>query len=156
MTTTLTHGLAILAELCPAGYATGFHIRFTSPTYLFQTYAPEWNEYYSSQGLVMRDPTVAWMLQNTGAVRWSDLADQDAGGVLAAAKEHGLVYGASVSVMEGDSRSVGGFARADREFTDDELKALSTAMLTIHLATLDDGALSNEDKATIKRLSVTA
>jgi len=141
--------------MCPAGYAIGLHIRFTSPAYLFQTYAQEWNDYYSAQGLVMRDPAVAWGLLNTGVVRWSELTDNDPAGVFAAAAKHGLVYGAQSAVLEAESRSMAGFARSDREFTDDELDALNASVRALHLATVEGDALSDEELSTLERRSAT-
>lgn len=144
-----------LAARAPAGFALGLHIRFTSPTYLFQTYPLAWQEYYSANGLVMRDPIVAWGMTQEGSTRWSALADEDLSGVLTAAADHGLCYGASVAVVDGGSRSVGGFARADREFTDGEIAALEGAVSTLHKLTVDVSALGEEDQKTIEDRSST-
>ncbi len=72
-----------LTALAPSGYAIALHVRFTTPTFLFQTYPREWIEVYTQRGYVMSDPTVMWGFSNTGRVRWSDLADQDSAGMLA-------------------------------------------------------------------------
>src|SRR6478752_7752848 len=70
-----------LDQLSPSGFAIALHIRFTRPTYLFQTYAKPWMDHYSQAGLVMHDPVVRWGLQNTGHRLWSQLSDIDEIGV---------------------------------------------------------------------------
>ncbi|MEM6277695.1 MAG: autoinducer binding domain-containing protein [Pseudomonadota bacterium] len=155
MSATLAHELETLGETSPSGYAVGLHVRFTSPSYLFQTYPPAWNEFYSSQGLVMRDPTVTWGFANEGAVRWSALAGDDTAGVLSRAAEHGLIYGVAGSVLSGGSRTIAGFARADREFTDDEMSVLMSAVTKMHDLTADEQSVSREDRATIQAHSIT-
>ncbi|MCH2076966.1 MAG: autoinducer binding domain-containing protein [Rhodobacteraceae bacterium] len=155
MNSNLASQLAILGETSPSGYAVGLHVRFTSPTYLFQTYPPAWNEYYSSQGLVMRDPAVAWGFSNDGVVRWSALADQDPGGVFEKAAEHGLAYGVGAAVLSEGSRTLAGFARSDREFTDEEMALLHEVVAAMHALTADEDAMSVEDRATIADNSIT-
>ncbi|MEM1233236.1 MAG: autoinducer binding domain-containing protein [Pseudomonadota bacterium] len=155
MTTTLSHELMVLGQASPGGYAVGLHVRFTSPSYLFQTYAPAWNEFYSSQGLVMRDPTVTWGFANEGAVRWSALASEDTAGVLTRAAEHGLTFGVAGAVLSGGSRTLAGFARSDREFNDAEISVLMTAVANMHALTLQGDDISAEDRATIEAQSIT-
>lgn len=155
MSNSVASQLAILEENAPSGYAVGLHVRFTSPTYLLQTYPAKWNEYYSAQGLVMRDPTVAWGFSNEGTIRWSALKADDAAGVLDGAAEHGLVYGATAAVLAGGSRTMAGFARADREFTDAEIALLADAVAQIHELTADEDAMTTEDRATIAANSIT-
>ena len=62
-----------LDQRSPSGFAIALHIRFTPPTYLFQSYPKPWLDHYSQAGLVMHDPIVRWGLQNVGRLRWSDL-----------------------------------------------------------------------------------
>lgn len=131
------------------GFAVGLHVKFTSPTYLIQTYPVAWNEHYSKNGLVMGDPTVAWGFSNSGSVKWSALAENDPAGVLAAASEFGLRFGATVSVLENGSRSIAGFAREDREFSDDELPELERLTVALHAATAEGVELSAEDKTVL-------
>ena len=50
--------LAGLMEIATAGFVTGLHIRYTTPTYLFQTYPKAWIDEYSREGLLLRDPAV--------------------------------------------------------------------------------------------------
>lgn len=99
--------LGNLQDKSPAGYALAFHVKFTAPTYLFQTYRTDWLEYYSQNGLLMQDPTVMWGFQNVGTQRWSALAQDDTSGVLEKAAEYGMKFGATVAVDIEGKRSLG-------------------------------------------------
>ncbi len=148
---------AILQDLetrCPAGFALAFHVKYATPDYLFQTYAPEWMDIYSKKGFVMLDPTVRWGFENTGQVRWSQLADLDDAGVLAEAAAHGLAYGICFATDTGGSRSVCSFARGDREFADEEAASLTGLAEELHNLTADLGSLSPETAAELRRLSI--
>ena len=141
--------LAVAAELAPAGYALAFHIRFMAPTFLLQTYPREWTKYYSVHALVMSDPTVAWGFANEGSCRWSALTD-DPARVMDRAADHGLTYGVVCATDANGSRSFGGFARADREFTDDEIARLMDVLTDLHRSTT---AIDNLSPQQVKRLS---
>ena len=58
--------LAQLGELSPSGFAIAFHIRYTTPAFLFQTYDRRWLDLYSQKGLVMQDPIVSFGFTETG------------------------------------------------------------------------------------------
>ncbi|MFZ3583834.1 autoinducer binding domain-containing protein [Loktanella sp. DJP18] len=141
------------AKIAPAGYALAFHIRFTAPTFLLQTYPKAWTTYYSLHALVMADPTVAWGFANDGSQRWSDLTD-DPSRVMERAAEHGLKYGVICAVETEGSRSFGSFARADRELTDAEVDRLQTTMSDLHEATKDMQALSAENIEALRNMSI--
>lgn len=133
-----------LDAVATAGFALAFHINYTRPTFLFQTYPDAWISEYSEKGLVMSDPTVHWGFENEGTQRWSALASQDTGGVLKMAAIHGLNYGVTCTVEAARTRSMGSFARADREFGDDECAALLTCIDTLHHATSGLNKLSDD------------
>ncbi|TKA98506.1 LuxR family transcriptional regulator [Cereibacter changlensis] len=121
-----------LASLAPAGYLVALHIRFTTPLIARHSYDPAWIERYSERGYLMTDPATLWAFGNTGSIRWSDLADSDPTGVLVEARNFGLVYGATCSHGPLRSRSIGSFARGDREFTEVEIAKLHDTMLRLH------------------------
>ena len=146
--------LGELRKVAPAGYALAFHIRFTTPTFLFQTYAKDWLEYYSQNGLVMRDPTVAWGFENTGAVAWSALADNDEAGVLVKAGKHGMKFGLTCAVEHDGSRSLGSFARQDREFTAQETQTLRDATEQLHKLLTNIQDLSPETATALREMSI--
>ena len=156
----MTSESALLATLTeieasgPVSYAMALHIKFTSPTVLLQTYPKEWTDYYSQNGLVMSDPTVAWGFENVGTQRWSDLATQDPAGVMAAAATHGLTYGVVCVVETDGSRSLCSFARADREFDDDEITGLAQQVTKLHDLTVGHERFSTATAQTLKTMDV--
>lgn len=152
-----TRIIAILNDLeatAGSGYALALHIRFTSPAILMQTYSKAWTDYYSQNGLVMSDPTVAWGFDNLGTRRWSDLAELDTAGVMAMAADHGLVFGATSAVERDGSRSIGSLARADREFTEAEITGFHAALRDLHDLTTDPDALSDAAVKKIRSMAV--
>ena len=130
--TSLELGLARLRRLAPEGYALGLHIRFASAHIMIQTYDPAWIELYTSRGYMMCDPLVSWGFSTTGTSRWSELDHPDPHNVLGQAAEYGLQFGVAVSHGPTSSRSIGGFARRDREFTDDEIDIISRTVVKLH------------------------
>lgn len=148
----LRHTLAELKKIATSGFALAFHVRYTTPTFLFQTYAKDWLDYYSQNGLVMSDPTVAWGFENAGAIRWSALTDT--AGMLEKAAEFDLKFGTTCAIEEGANRSIGSFARADREFSDAETAILVDHMDKLHAATANLTTLSPETAAELRMMSV--
>lgn len=130
--TGLELGLARLKRLAPEGYALGLHIRFASAHIMVQTYDPVWIERYTSRGYMMCDPLVSWGFSTTGTERWSGLNHPDPHDILGQAAKFGLVYGVAVSHGPTSSRSIGGFARADREFTDVEIEKIRDTVVLLH------------------------
>jgi LuxR family transcriptional regulator len=125
----ILHQLGLMA---PTGYAIGLHIRFAAPLMTFQTYDERWIERYTEQGYGLRDPLIGWGMSQTGACRWSDLNVPDPFGIMAEALEYGLVYGVAVACGPISSRSIAGISRADREFTDGEMEAISALIHRLH------------------------
>ena len=143
-----------LDERSPAGFAIALHVRFTRPTYLFQTYAQPWMAHYSAAGLVMHDPVVRWGLQNVGRLRWSDLASIDDSHVFEQARDHGLMNGAAFAIVIAESRSIAACARADRDFTDEEMEAIEDRLIRLHRATLGLERLGARDQRALTELSI--
>jgi LuxR family transcriptional regulator len=146
--------LVALQALTPAGYALAFHVRFTTPTFLFQTYDRKWLDHYSQHGYVMSDPTVHWGFENRGVCDWEDLKANDPADVLVAADAHGLKHGISWAIGDDSSHSLGSFARSDRKFTEDEIAELITIVTELHDLTNNLQALSPEMAAALKELSI--
>jgi len=146
--------LSDLKSLSPSGFAIAFHIRFTTPAFLFQTYPKEWLAVYNQRGLVMQDPIVGWAFANTGTTRWSTLTGDDPAGVLPAAAEFNMNYGVAAGVEEHGSRSVAGFARPDREFTDEEIETLYAGVKLLHAMTAEAKAVSDQQREELRRLSI--
>lgn len=145
-----------LKMIAPAGFAMAFHVRFTTPTFLLQSYPAEWIAHYSQNGLVMQDPTVHWGFENTGAIDWADLLERDTAGVMAQAAEHGLRHGMTYAANRSDSLTVTSFARSDRPFDDAERQRIQDGVDRIHDATLNWESLDPKFSESLKRMSITA
>jgi LuxR family transcriptional regulator len=148
---------AVLHELdrySPSGFAIALHITFSTPRYMFQTYAQRWLDRYNSGGLLLRDPVVQWGMQNTGRARWSELERMDTEGVFDEARNFGLMNGAAISVFLSGSRSIGGFARADREYEDSELDEMEALLRRLHTETVHVHKLSESDEQALTELSI--
>ncbi len=124
--------LADLAGLAPLGYYVALHIRFVSPMMTFQTYDQAWTDHYTQNAYGLRDPLVAWGISRTGASRWSEVDLPDPFGIIREAAQFGLKYGVIVSCGPVSSRTIAGVARGDREFTDQEMAAISGVVLRLH------------------------
>jgi len=125
-------GLARLRRQAPKGYALGLHIRFASAHIMVQTYDMAWIEVYTSRGYMLCDPIISWGFSTTGTVRWSELDFPDPHDVLGQAAEYGLRYGMAVAHGPVSSRTIGGFAREDREFTDQEIEQIRETVRLLH------------------------
>lgn len=146
--------LADIDEMTPGGFALGMHIGFSGPTFLFQTFPHQWVETYRDQGLQLVDPAVRWGFQNTGAIRWRELDDDDPKDVMGKAREHGLKYGVTIALVDGGSRTVGGCARADRDYLDTEIDAITGKALALHRATAGLSVLNEKDMEALTRMSI--
>jgi LuxR family transcriptional regulator len=145
--------LALIAQ-APAGFAIGLHIRYQTPALMFQTYPVAWLTEYSHEGLMMQDPLVLWGLTETGVLSWDVLADCDPAGVFPRARRHGLAHGVAVSLDRRGSRSIGGFARSDRDFTAAERETTRDLMTALHDATALTMPRSPETRQALRSLSV--
>ncbi len=137
MKTEIRHSVEqLLSEtgaLCDTGYAYALHIRFTRPSFMYRTYPQSWISRYDEKGMIIEDPVVKWGLSETGLRRWSDLEDPD--GILADAAAHGLTNGLTCAVGPSSSRSIAGFTRSDRAFSDDEAEILLGITEKLHQLT---------------------
>jgi LuxR family transcriptional regulator len=148
----LTQIESALGRLSPRGYMVGYHVRFSRPVRRISTYSGDWLAAYTRKNLIVADPSVIWGIIQEGAIRWDKLAQEisDPMNVIQQAKDFGLRFGVSISYGPSSSRSIMGSARADRNFTDDEIAqmqkllqeghdilARSTAMRPILVEALD-------------------
>ena len=155
-TTSIAALLHDLDRRSPSGFAIALHITFSAPRYMFQTYAQRWLDRYNAGGLLLRDPVVQFGMQSLGRMRWSELEAMDTGNprVFDEARNYGLMNGAAIAVFGAGTRSIGGFARADREYEDLELEEMEALLRELHdeTATLQD--LDDDDRAALTRLSI--
>jgi len=137
----------------PAGFALGLHIEYTTPRFMFQTYPKKWLETYSARGLLVHDPVVMWGFENAGTIRWRDLLDDDKRGVMAEARRFGMTHGVTVAINSGKFRSIGGFARSDRDYFDVEVDELAGLIGRLHEETATLTKLSDADVIALKGMS---
>lgn len=146
----IDQGLSRLSDLAPKGYALGLHIRFASAHIMIQTYDPRWTEIYTEKGYMLCDPLVSWGFGNEGACRWSALGYPDPHDVWGQAAEFGLRYGVAVSHGPTSSRTIGGFAREDREFTDDEMVAIRDTVHRLHVDSTPPDHLTSAQRMALR------
>jgi len=139
--------------LSPAGYYVGLHIRFAAPLITYRTYDPAWTDHYTQNAYALRDPLIAWGFSQNGATRWSAVDIPDPFEIMDQARSFGLAYGVSVSYGPVTSRTITGFARPDREFTDSEIEELSEIVKELHHLTEPPDNLT---KAEIEALNIIA
>lgn len=143
-----------LEEIAPAGHYVAIRIGFAFPVHEENGLPTEWVELYTADGLMLRDPIVNWMYGNVGVIRWSALDAPDPNAVLKMARQHGLVYGAVACCMDPATaeRSYGSFARADREFTDQELRRLEAIVKSQHTARRRPASLTQAESEALRHV----
>jgi LuxR family transcriptional regulator len=62
--------------------------------------------------------------------------------------------GAAIAFVVTGSRSIGGFARADRDYSDAEMQELEDLLVQLHLITIDPGLFSEDDEKALTELSI--
>ncbi|SIS92871.1 helix-turn-helix transcriptional regulator [Paracoccus saliphilus] len=142
-----------LDVIAPTGYFLSLHIRFAAPLMRFQTYPETWAEFYFQNGFALRDPTIAWGLSTTGACRWSALPVPDPFGIMREAAGHGLPYGATLSHGLITSRSIASVANGKREFTDEEIVAVSAILRQLHELAEPPAGLTKAQKDALRRIA---
>lgn len=123
------------AKLAPAGFAFALHIKDGQPCILENTYPKEWVRHYREKSYLLRDPTIAWGLENTGIASWTCDKIKDPLGIVEDARRNGLNHGFAMSTGEPNDRSIGSMARQDRPFTRDECLRAFEVFKSIHEVT---------------------
>lgn len=121
-----------LGKHAPAGFSAGLHIRYAAPLVYVRSYPDAWVKLYDENAYAMRDPTVFWGLGVKGCTRWSGIRLPDPFNIMGQARKNGLVYGVVASCGPITSRSIIGVARADREFSDDEMEKVASLAQAMH------------------------
>lgn len=143
-----------IEQLAPSGYYIALRIGFAFPMEEVNALPMEWVSHYTNQRFALFDPVLRWAYSNVGAVRWSAFPIDDPKRVIAQAKTFGMRYGVTVSVFDGSvdaQRSFASFIRADREYTDLEIKLLKAYLMRRHKETAPP---SNLTKAELEALSM--
>lgn len=127
-----------IGQLAPSGYYVALRIGFAFPMEEVNAFPPEWIMHYTKQRFMLFDPVVKWAYANVGAIRWSELTDDDPKRIIAQAQTFGMRYGVTVSVFDSNAdaqRSYATFTRSDREYTDLEVKLLLAYLTRRHSET---------------------
>mgnify|MGYP000654313970 CR=1 FL=1 len=141
-------------KLAPSGFAFAFHIRMTTPDFLFQTYPKAWIDTYSEKGYVMVDPIVRWGFTEIGHIRWSSLSEMDDQNILEQSRAYGMNFGVAIATETGNSRSFAGFARPDREYDDAETSKLIGYVQSLHDLTASKNGMEADLRDELQRLSI--
>lgn len=121
-----------LGHLAPSGFFFALHFRFALPLLHQQTFPRAWADRYSEEVYALRDPIIAWGFSTIGTTRWSEITLPDPFDILGQATEFGMVYGLAVACGSMKSRSIASAARADREFTDQEITEFARVIEMLH------------------------
>ncbi|EYD70499.1 helix-turn-helix transcriptional regulator [Limimaricola hongkongensis] len=117
----------------PTGYYLGLRIRFAFPATEINRLPVPWIDFYTREKFFFDDPALRWSYDNTGAIRWEDLARTDPLGVVGHGRAHGLRHGAVAAYSEeGGLRSYGLFYRADRAYRAAELTEIAAQLKALH------------------------
>lgn len=125
------------ASLAPAGYYIALRIGFAFPLAEHNALPMAWIDHYTQQNYMLDDPVMRWLYGNSGARRWSAIDLPDPRAVMKDAARHGLTHGVAICFDDPGpqgQRSFGSFARADREFSDEEIARLSARLEWLHIA----------------------
>ncbi len=143
--------LETIKEQATAGFFIGLFLDFSGPSTSIFGYKSDWINHYSENNYVVSDPSFAWAVSNDGTIRWSELYVGETD-IRSSMAEHGLLYGATASVLYNKKRSLATFSRSDREFTDQELVLLYRSVKKIHIANDQRTGLTQLEKKTLNLL----
>lgn len=124
-----------LSALAPGGFFFALHIRFALPLMHHQTYPEGWTDLYTEEAYALRDPIIAWGFSQIGTSRWSEIEIPDPFDILGQAKKFGMNYGFAVSCGPMKSRTIASAARADREFSEEEMVEFTRLIQQLHTLT---------------------
>jgi len=122
-------------ELSPAGFYVALRVGFAYPAEEHNELPKAWVERYTQRGLMMQDPVIRWVYDNTGAERWSAIRIEDPRNVFEQARKYELNFGVAISFCDSAAvgqRSYGSFARSDREIEDWEIDRLTDLLVALH------------------------
>lgn len=143
---------SVLGFIGNVGFLIALNLTLRGPEYLLSTFPESWQREYEDRNYLFVDPVVYWAMTKTGSKRWSEVTFSSVTPVFRRAREHGLIYGATISTTEGRGRSLLSLARDDRELSDEEI-AQGAAFLDQLAAATFGVQLSIEELETLKLAS---
>ena len=124
-----------LTELAPAGCYVALRVGFYAPEDELNLFSTDWIDHYTLSGHALSDPLLLWCQKNDGYTRWSDVESSGFAGVLSDYWSFGYNFGCVVSIRGTTSmrkRSLGIFARSDREPNQIEMDEIKKILYKLH------------------------
>ncbi len=124
-----------LSDLAPAGCYVALRVGFYAPEAELNLFATDWIDHYTLSGHALADPLLLWCQKNEGYTRWSDIGHLGLPDVLHDYRSFGYRYGSVVSIKGTSTlrkRSLGIFARTDRELLEAEMDEISKIVYKLH------------------------
>jgi LuxR family transcriptional regulator len=143
--------LPTLRVLGPQGFILVSNMGLRGPEFFHSEYPKEWQREYEARNYTWGDPILIWSMMWTGDRRWSEIRSPDPRGVMEAAKHFGITFGAIFS-RGGVKKTVLSLARADREFTNEEMTLISGLMDRLVAEAALDRSLTIQELDTLRHL----
>ena len=140
----------MLRLLGPQGFVFVHNLGLRGPEFVHSEFPVAWQREYESKNYMWSDPVLLWSMMSRGDKRWSEINAIDFRGVMAAAKRFGINFGAIFS-RGAVKKTVLSLARADREFTDEEMALLSGLVGKLVEDASLDTALNDAEVETLRR-----
>ena len=124
-----------LADLSPAGCYVALRVGFYAPEIELNLFSKEWIDHYTFSGHALADPLLLWCHQNEGSARWSEIIDLGSSDILQDYQSFGYRFGSVTSVpgtLSMPKRSLGIFARTDREPLETEMSEIDEILYELH------------------------
>ncbi|OOY06701.1 autoinducer binding domain-containing protein [Thioclava sp. F28-4] len=135
--TMLSDFQSLFAERAPAGCYIALRAGFFAPEAELNLFPADWINHYTFSGLALADPLLRWCQENSGYARWKDIDSFVGTDFMRDYRKFGFEFGSVVSIHgteEMPKRSLGIFARADRELHVSEMEEIETVLARIHAA----------------------
>ncbi|AQS47322.1 hypothetical protein BMG03_05575 [Thioclava nitratireducens] len=126
---------SLFADLAPAGCYVALRAGFFAPEAELNLFPPEWINHYTFSGLALADPLLRWCQENSGYARWGEIDSFVGTSFMRDYRSFGFEFGGVVSIhgtQEMPKRSLGIFARSDRELRVSEMKEIERVLSRIH------------------------
>lgn len=143
--------LPMLRMLAPQGFIFVSNLHLRGPEFFHSEYPREWQREYEGKNYPWTDPVLIWSMMWTGNKRWSEIKSPDPRGVREAASRFDLNYGAIFS-RGGLKKTVLSLARADREFTDEEMTLIAGLLDRLVAEVASDQGLTIQELDTLRHL----
>ncbi|MGO4909630.1 autoinducer binding domain-containing protein [Pseudorhodobacter sp. W20_MBD10_FR17] len=120
------------ALLAPAGCYIALRVGFFAPEDEMNIFPTKWIDHYTLSGMALVDPLLRWCQKNEGCARWRDIEEAQP---LNEYRSFGMHFGSVVSIfgtIAKPKRSLGIFARNDRDLDEAEMAELGRLLRGLH------------------------